>query len=120
MEVNHCARRGHEQTVNEASLAPAPERIDPKLELALFEHPHHLEALDRCPCRSHRLEAERRSDQALELAMVALKSVVQVLDLPMLELFRDSAFLLQRSDRLAIGRVLVGVLWLRLGGQRTC
>ena len=42
----------------------APKRIDPKLELTLLEHPHHLEALDRCPCRSHRLEAERRPDQA--------------------------------------------------------
>ena len=41
--------------------------------------------------------------------MVALEPVVQILGLSMLELRRDRAVPLQLGDRLAIGRVLVGV-----------
>ena len=79
------------------------------LELALPEHPHHLEPLDRrigCP---HRLEAERGLDQALQLPVVTLQPVVEVLHLSVPGLFRQQAFFLQLRDRLAVGGVLVGV-----------
>jgi hypothetical protein len=35
-----------EQAVDEARLGSAADRVDPRGELALLEHPHHLEALD--------------------------------------------------------------------------
>lgn len=41
--------------------------------------------------------------------MVTLQPVVEVLHLPVPGVFRQQAFLLQLSDRLAVGRVLVGI-----------
>ncbi len=56
-----------EQPVDEGRLGSAAHGLDPQLELALPEHPHHLEPLDRRVGCLHRLEAERRLDQALQL-----------------------------------------------------
>jgi hypothetical protein len=58
-----------EQTIDEGHLGLSADRLDPKLELPLLEHPHHLETLDRRPSRSHGLEAQRRPNQAFELAV---------------------------------------------------
>jgi hypothetical protein len=52
---------------------PLPTASTHKLNWALLEHPHHLEALDRRPCRPHGLKAKRRPDQPFELAVVALE-----------------------------------------------
>src|SRR5512144_2278871 len=43
------------------------------------------------------------------VSLVALQPVVEILHLSVLGAFRQQAFLLQLSDRLAVGRVLVGV-----------
>jgi hypothetical protein len=103
-----------EQPVDEGRLGPAAHGLDPQPELAFLEHPHHLEALDRRVGRLHRLEAERRLDQALQFPVVALQPIVEILHLPVLGLIRQEAFLLQLGDRLAIGGVLVGIDDVRL------
>ena len=90
-------------------LGSSADGVDPRGELALLEHPHHLEALDRRIGRLHRLEAECRLDQALQLAVITFEAVVEILHLSVLGVFRQPAFLLQLGDRLAVGRVLVGV-----------
>src|SRR6266540_5818789 len=48
-----------EQPVDEGRLGSAAHCLDPEPELALPEHPHHLEALDPRIGRLHRLKAER-------------------------------------------------------------
>lgn len=65
--------------VDERHLGRGADGFDPETELALLEHPHHLEPRDRRPRCSHGLEAEGRADQAFELAMFALKAVVRYL-----------------------------------------
>ena len=56
---------------------------------------------DGGPCRPHGLEAEGRPDQAFQLPVVGFQAVVQVLDLPVLNMTREFARLLQVRDRLA-------------------
>jgi Resolvase, N terminal domain len=42
-----------EEAIDEACFGPTAGRVDPEAELALLEHPHHLEAFDRRPRRTH-------------------------------------------------------------------
>jgi hypothetical protein len=105
-------------------LGSATHGLDPHPELAFPEHSHHLETLDRgigrlgdasldalhpLRARAHRLEAEGRLDQALQLAAVALEAVIEILHLLVPGFFRQQPLLLQLGNRLTIGRVLVGV-----------
>ena len=72
-------------------IGSAADRIDPWSELALLEHPHHLEALDRRIGRLHRLEAERGFDQPLQFPVVALQPVVEILHLSVTPWFDQDA-----------------------------
>jgi hypothetical protein len=78
--------------------------------LALAERTHHLEALDRCVGRLHRLETAHRPNQLLELAVVGLDDVVQILDLAVLCILRALAFGFQLVEGGGIGRRLLGVV----------
>jgi hypothetical protein len=105
-----------EQPVNKGSAA---DRIDPRGELALLEHAHHLEPLDGGVGRFNRLEADRRPAQSLDRAVVGLDAVVEVFRLTVLDDLDIRIIPLHLPQRFAVGRVLVGVdhlrdpVWLR-------
>jgi hypothetical protein len=81
--------------------------------MAFTDHPHPFEALDRGIGRFHRFKSERRPAQSLDRAMIGLDASLHDL----VEVFRLAVFdgrgiriiPLQLPQRLAIGRVLVGV-----------
>ena len=75
--------------------------------MAAADHPHHLEAFDGGGGCCHPLEAAGGPDDALERAMIGLNDVIQIFRCPVLNIFRQQAFLLQALDCLGIRRQFV-------------
>jgi hypothetical protein len=72
--------------------------------LTIAERTYYLKALDRRVGRLHRLETAHRPNQLLEFAVVGLDDVVQILDLPVLRVFRAAAIGLQLGESGGAGR----------------
>ena len=62
------------------------------------DHPHHLKTLQRCAGGFHALEAARRTDHALERAMIRFKDVIQIFRGAVYHIVRQKPFVLQAQD----------------------
>ena len=71
------------------------------------DHAHDFKPLQ---CRGggfHALEAARRTDHALERAMIRLKDVIQIFRRAVFDILRQQTFILQAQDCLWIRRQFV-------------
>jgi hypothetical protein len=83
--------------------------VNPIGEPPFLEHPQDLDTFDGGIGRLHGLKSQHRFDDVLNSGMLALKSVVEVLDLPMFGGLRQLAAPFQIFDCSATGWVLIGV-----------
>jgi hypothetical protein len=76
--------------------------------MAAADHAHDFKTLQRCGGGFHALEAARRTDHALERAMIRLKDVIQIFRGAVYHIVRQQPFVLQAQDCLGIRRQFVG------------
>jgi hypothetical protein len=77
--------------------------------LPLADHAHHLEAFDRRRSCWQRLESSRRVYQQLQRAVIRLQTVVEILDLPVLNALLQLPSPLERADGLSVSLILITV-----------
>jgi hypothetical protein len=75
--------------------------------MTVAAHTHDLKTLQGFSGGFHRLEAARRSDHALERAMICLNDVIQVFRGVVYHIFRQQPFALQAQDCLGIRRQFI-------------
>ena len=71
------------------------------------DHAHDFKTRQSCGGGFHRLEAARRTDHALERAMIRFKDVVQIFRGAVYHIVRQQPFVLQAQDGLWIRRQFV-------------
>ena len=70
--------------------------------MAAADHAHDFKTLQRCGGGFHALEAARRTDHALERAMIRFKDVIQIFRGAVYHIIRQQPFVLQAQDCMAL------------------
>src|SRR4051812_12816045 len=105
--LNEPRRTGHsgsktEELINETDFAC---RLTFPLDaMTAADHAHDFKPRQGRGGGSHRLEATRWTDQALERAMIRLKDVVQIFRGAVFDILRQQSLVLQAPDGLGIRR----------------
>jgi len=105
----HDARSNAEDTFDHALFTDGVAGQVEGQGLPFSQGAHDLKSLDRGIGRFHRLKPAHRFDQLFQIAVVGFDDVVEILDLPVLNILWALTFLLQFPDRLSIASSFISV-----------